>query len=132
MYFTPMIYLWRIEMQSKLDDLIKELKMQVMSEFNNENKYQILKRSLEIQLIKYLNKYLKKNFNMELVFRTIRKTLEKKEEITEKQFESIIKFIERERPFRGETRNRIYNYFSPVITKKRDRSSGNSLEQFMD
>ena len=119
-------------MRSKLDDLIKELKMQVMSEFSNENKYQILKRSLEIQLIKYLNKYLKKNFNMELVFRTIRKTLEKKEEITEKQFESIIKFIERELPFRGESRNRIYNYFSPVITKKKDRSSGNSLEQFMD
>ncbi len=58
--------------------------MQVMSEFNNENKYQILKRSLEIQLIKYLNKYLKKNFNMELVFHTIKKTLKKKEEITEK------------------------------------------------
>ena len=132
MYFTPMIYLWRIEMRSKLDDLIKELKMQVMSEFNNENKYQILKRSLEIQLIKYLNKYLKKNFNMELVFHSIRKTLKKKEEITEKQFESIIKFIERELPFRGESRNRIYNYFSPVITTKRDRSSGNSLEQFMD
>ena len=119
-------------MQSKLDNLIKDLKMEVMNEFNNENKYQILKRSLEIQLIKYLNKYLKKNFNMELVFHSIRKTLKKKEEITEKQFESIIKFIERELPFRGESRNRIYNYFSPVITKKKDRSSGNSLEQFMD
>ena len=119
-------------MRSKLDDLIKDLKMEVMNEFNNENKYQILKRSLEIQLIKYLNKYLKKNFNMELVFHTIKKTLKKKEEITEKQFESIIKFIERELPFRGESRNRIYNYFSPVITTKRDRSSGNSLEQFMD
>ena len=119
-------------MRSKLDNLIKDLKMEVMNEFNNENKYQILKRSLEIQLIKYLNKYLKKNFNMELVFHSIRKTLKKKEEITEKQFESIIKFIERELPFRGETRNRIYNYFSPVITPKRDRSSGNSLEQFMD
>ena len=101
-------------MQSKLDNLIKDLKMEVMNEFNNENKY------------------LKKNFNMELVFHTIKKTLKKKEEITEKQFESIIKFIERELPFRGETRNRIYNYFSPVITTKRDRSSGNSLEQFMD
>ena len=132
MYFYPILFLWRLEMQSKLDNLIKDLKMEVMNEFNNENKYQILKRSLEIQLIKYLNKYLKKNFNMELVFHTIKKTLKKKEEITEKQFESIIKFIERELPFRGETRNRIYNYFSPVITTKRDRSSGNSLEQFMD
>ena len=69
---------------------------------------------------------------MDFVFHTIKKTLKDQIEITEKQFESIIKFIERERPFRGETRNRIYNYFSPVITKKKDRSSGNSLEQFMD
>ena len=132
MYFYPILFLWRLEMQSKLDNLIKDLKMEVMNEFNNENKYQILKRSLEIQLIKYLNKYLKKNFNMELVFHTIKKTLKKQDEITEKQFESIIKFIERELPFRGETRNRIYNYFSPVITTKKNRSSGNSLEQFMD
>ena len=119
-------------MQSKLDNLIKDLKMEVMNEFNNKNKYQILKRSLEIQLIKYLNKYLKKDFNMELVFHSTKKSLKNQLEITEKQFESIIKFIERERPFRGESRNRIYNYFSPVITKKKDRSSGNSLEQFMD
>ena len=68
---------------------------------------------------------------MELVFHSIKKTLKKKDEITENQFESIIKFIERELSFRGESRKCIYNYFSPVITSKRDRSSGNSLEQFM-
>ena len=69
---------------------------------------------------------------MELVFNSIKKSLKNQLEITEKEFESIIKFIERERPCRGESRNRICNYFSPVITKKKDRSSGNSLEQFMD
>ena len=106
--------------------------MELINKLDNTTQYETLKRHLELQLIKYMNKYLKKNFNMELVFHTIKKTLKKKEEITEKQFESIIKFIERELPFRGETRNRIYNYFSPVITTKRDRSSGNSLEQFMD
>ena len=106
--------------------------MKVIQQLDDGSHYEKLKRHLEQQLIKYMNKYLKKNFNMELVFHSIRKTLKKKEEITEKQFESIIKFIERELPFRGESRNRIYNYFSPVITKKKDRSSGNSLEQFMD
>jgi hypothetical protein len=106
--------------------------MEVINKLDNTTQYETLKRYLELQLIKYMNKYLKKNFNMELVFHSIRKTLKNQLEITEKQFESVIKFIERELPFRGESRNRIYNYFSPVITTKRDRSSGNSLEQFMD
>jgi len=106
--------------------------MKVMNKLDNATQYERLKRYLELQLIKYMNKYIKKNFNMELVFNSIKKSLKNQLEITEKEFESIIKFIERERPFRGESRNRIYNYFSPVITKKKDRSSGNSLEQFMD
>jgi len=106
--------------------------MEVINKLDNTTQYETLKRYLELQLIKYMNKYIKKNFNMELVFHSIKKSLKNQLEITEKEVESIIKFIERERPFRGETRNRIYNYFSPVITTKRDRSSDNSLEQFMD
>ena len=106
--------------------------MKVMQELDDGSHYEKLKRHLEQQLIKYMNKYLKKDFNMELVFHSIKKSLKNQLEITERQFESVIKFIERERPFRGESRNCIYNYFSPVITKKKDRSSGNSLEQFMD
>ena len=106
--------------------------MQVINKLDNATQYETLKRYLELQLIKYMNKYIKKDFNMELVFHSIKKSLKNRLEITEKQFESVIKFIERERPFRGESRNRIYDYFSPVITKKKDRSSDNSLEQFMD
>ena len=133
MYFTPMIYLWRKQkMKSELDIVLEKLEREVMQELDDGSHYEKLKRHLELQLIKYLNKYIKKDFNMDFVFHTIKKTLKDKMEITEKQFESIIKFIERERPFRGESRNRIYNYFSPVITKKKDRSSGNSLERFMD
>ena len=69
---------------------------------------------------------------MDFVFHSLKKSLKNQLEITEKQFESVIKFIERERQFRGESRNRIHNYFSTVITKKKVRISGNSLEQFMD
>ena len=65
--------------------------------FNHED----LKRHLETQLIKYLNKYLKKDFHMNPIFKSIKSKLKNKEEITDKQFESIIKFIERELPFRG-------------------------------
>ena len=133
MYFSPILYLWREQkMKSELDIVLEKLEREVMQELDDGSHYEKLKRHLEQQLIKYLNKYIKKDFNMELVFHTIKKTLKDQLEITEKQFESVIKFIERERPFRGESRNRIYNYFSPVITTKRDRSSGNSLEQFMD
>ena len=119
-------------MKSELDIVLEKLEREVMQQLDDGSHYEKLKRHLEQQLIKYMNKYIKKDFNMDFVFHTIKKTLKDQMEITEKQFESIIKFIERERPFRGESRNRIYNYFSPVITKKKDRSSGNSLEQFMD
>ena len=50
----------------------------------------------------------------------------------EKQFESIITFVERERPFRGQSRNRIYDYFSPVIRKTKEKVVTNSLEEFFD
>ena len=106
--------------------------MEVINKLDNTTHYEKLKRHLELQLIKYMNKYIKKDFNMELVFHSIKKSLKNQLEITEKEFESVIKFIERELPFRGESRNRIYDYFSPIISKTKDRSSDNSLEQFMD
>ena len=120
------------KMKSELDIVLEKLEIEVIQQLDDGSHYEKLKRSLELQLIKYMNKYIKKDFDMELVFHSIKKTLKNQMEITEKQFESVIKFIERERPFIGESRNRIYNYFSPVITKKKDRVTINSLEQFMN
>jgi hypothetical protein len=109
-----------------LDEIEQEVVREIELEFNHED----LKRHLETQLIKYLNKYLKKDFHMNPIFKSIKFKLKNKEEITDKQFESIIKFIERELPFRGQCRNRIYDYFSPVIRKTKDKIVTNSLEQF--
>ena len=106
--------------------------MKVIQQLDDGSHYEKLKRHLEQQLIKYMNKYIKKKFNMELVFHSIKKSLKNQLEITEKQFESIIKFIERERPFRGESRNRIYNYFSPIISKTKDKIPVSNLVSFFD
>ena len=98
---------------------------------DQESKHEQLKRYLEQQLIKYLNKYIKKGFDMNPVFFSIKKTLNKHDGITEKQFDSIIKFIELEREFRGQTRNRIYNYFSPIISLSKDTVPTATLEEFI-
>ena len=105
-----------------LDEIEQEVIREIELEFNHED----LKRHLETQLIKYL----KKDFHMNPIFKLIKSKLKNKEEITDKQFESIIKFIERELPFRGQCKNRIYDYFSPVIRKTKDKIVTNSLEQF--
>ena len=117
-------------MNTELNKILDELEQEVLQEIESDSKHELLKRHLEKQLIKYLNKYLKKDFAMEFVFVSIRKTLKNQEQITDKQFESIIKFIERERPFRGQSRNRIYDYFSPVIRKTKDRIQIGTLDNF--
>ena len=94
--------------------------------------YETLKRHLEQKLIKYLNKYLKKDFKMNPIFKNLKRTLSDEEEITEKQFDAIIKFVEREKEWRGEPRGKIYKYFSPVISKSQDKLQTTSLEEFMN
>ena len=47
--------------------------------------YETLKRHLEQKLIKYLNKYLKKDFKMNPIFKNLKRTLSDEEEITEQE-----------------------------------------------
>lgn len=68
------------------------------------------------ELTYYLNIYLKKpNLQMKPVIRMIKKKINSNDYITEKQFNSVIKFIEREPKFRGLDRDQITDYFSPII-----------------
>jgi len=83
----------KTEMKSELDIVLEKLEREVMQELDDGSHYEKLKRHLELQLIKYMNKYIKKDFNMELVFHSIKKSLKNQLEITEKQFESITKFL---------------------------------------
>ena len=70
------------------------------------------------ELINYLNSYLLKKFRMNRVFEGIIDRLKGNYLITQRQFHSIIKFLERERKFKRFNRNEIEDYFSPIISSK--------------
>ena len=62
-------------------------------------------------LIHYLNIYLsKQGLLMKPVLRSIKQTLTRSERISTKQFQSVIKFIEREPELRGMNRNQITHF----------------------
>lgn len=95
-------------------------------EINKKQKQQIL--------IRYLNQYLlKKDLRMKNVVRNIVYRIERNQNISIKQYNSIIKFIEREKPFKGLNRNQIYQFFEPLIQIK-DRkvvTDGSNLSEFL-
>lgn len=82
----------------------------------NSMTLQIIKSDRSNELIHYLDIYLKKpSLRMKPVIRMIKKKINSKDYITERQFNSVIKFIEREPKFRGLERDQIIYYFSPII-----------------
>ena len=95
-----------------------------------ETESENLKRYLEKDLIKYMKKYLKKDFRMSPVFVKIKKNLKNEEQITSSQMDSVIKFIERERPYRRWNRTQIYESFSPVILPNKDQILVGTLDEF--
>jgi len=67
-------------------------------------------------LVHFLNIYLsKKDIKMKGLLSNVKRLLEEDDLITIKQFIAIIKFVERERPFKNKDRDQIVNYFSPLI-----------------
>ena len=91
---------------------------------------------LRRQLLYYLTIYLRKKLNMEMVLVNIFDRLKEGNSITDKQFKSIIKFIEREDNFRLMNRYEIRNYFDPIISnqiisKRKEQNESPTLCQFM-
>ena len=84
------------------------------------------------QLLNYLQFYLSKRLNMEIVLVKIVEQLRENKPISERQFKSIIKFIERERPFITMDRNEIRNYFDGWISnhKIKENHNGHTLCEF--
>ena len=89
------IQLEKLELET-IDKIENEIVDEIEQHFESEN----LKRYLEKDLIKYMKKYLKKDFRMSPVFMKIKKNLKNEEQITSSQMDSVIKFIEREKPYR--------------------------------
>ena len=69
----------------------------------------------KLQLINYLKLYLSKKLNMNIIFIIIINKLKNNHKITLNQYNSIIKFIEREPKLINRDRDYIFNYFSPLI-----------------
>lgn len=116
---------------NNLLETVDEIEIEIVQEIEQHFKYEKLKRYLEKTLIKYLTKYIKKEFRMNEVFIDIRKKLKDEEEISEHNFHQIIKFIERERPFRGQDRKKIFDFFSPVIHQNIHKPVVGTLERFL-
>ena len=73
----------------------------------------------QIMLLRYLNQYLsKKNLKMKPIVQNIKSRVEKNQPITTNQFNSLIKFIEREPEFKTSNRNQIFKFFEPLIERK--------------
>ena len=78
--------------------------------------YQIKKQIL----ITYLNYYLsKKDLRMKDVRRNIKKRIQSDRPISIRQYNSIIKFLEKEKRFKTSNREEIYRFFEPLIETKR-------------
>ena len=86
------------------------------------------------ELINYLQYYLSKRFFMSKVFEGIINRLKSNYMITEKQFNSIIKFLEREPKFKNRNRQQIYEYFYPLISQSKEKElieyESNTLIEF--
>ena len=100
--------------------------METQLNYNHQLKLYLIKT-----LIKYINKYLKKGFYKDYVFIESKQNLKKNKCITIEQFNFIIKFIEREKIYKGYSRTQIHKYFLPIIEDNTKFEIGNTLEDFM-
>ena len=67
-------------------------------------------------LIYFINMYLsRKDLKMRDLMSNLRKLLENDKRISIKQFMALMKFLEREKQFKGVDRTKIIKYFSPLI-----------------
>ena len=86
------------------------------------------------QLLRYLQLYLSKKLNMEIILIRIVDRLKNNQPISLKQFNSIIKFLEREPQFISMNREGIRMYFDCLITpsiNKEKKIGTNTLCEFL-
>ena len=90
------------------------------------NSPKVTNQELRDVLIHYLQLYLSKDkLKMKSVVISILNSLTSKKNISYKQFQAIIKFIEREPTFKSYKRHQIIELFSPILN---DLKRNNTLE----
>jgi len=94
------------------------------------------KDQLRQQLIHYLKEYLsKRDLNMKFVMIGILEKLQNHQDITPKQFDSILNYISRERPYRGMPSQVIREHFSELISESiqmQHKEEPNDLTRFFN
>lgn len=78
------------------------------------------KRQMLIGFVTYYSS--KPEIKMKDLLGSIRRSLVKKKPISERQFMAIIRFVERERPFKGKSVEEIKEYFGSLIKEYRKDS----------
>ena len=94
-----------------------------------------MKENTEVEvrliMIKYLNLYLSKyELQMRSVMKSMVKQLENYQPITYRQLNSVLKWIEREPPFRKMSKPQIKSYFDELTKPIEKEISYVSLESF--
>lgn len=92
-----------------------------------------MEHHLRQQLLRYLQLYLSKKLNMNQIFVRIISQLKSDEKMSEKQFGSLIKFLEREPQFVSMNRSEIRSYFDPLIIPKltKEKKFVSNLNEFL-
>lgn len=80
-------------------------------------------------LINFLTIYVSKKFNMSNLMNNLRTDLQMGKKITISQFNAIVKFLERERAFKGMRREYILEYFSPLLRNYRKENNNESTDE---
>lgn len=82
----------------------------------NKLEYQMQQEQLNSKLKTYLSIYVKKrDLKMKPVINSMLERINNNVPITKKQFNSVIRFLEREREFSNLNQNQIKEIFKPVI-----------------
>lgn len=90
------------------------------------------KDQLRTELNSYLYMYLAKpDLRMKPIISSIQYLVSNDHQITENQFSSIIKFLQRETKLRDLSINQIHNHFSPLIKGHIPISTTSSLDKFL-
>jgi len=82
------------------------------------------------QLLNYLYLYQTKGLRIEWIINSMIKSLNNNEKITPNEFNSVIKFLERERPFYQMSRREIKQYFKYLIGQRFKKENHNDINLY--
>tara|TARA_B100000780_G_scaffold32913_1_gene20664 strand:+ start:387 stop:743 length:357 start_codon:yes stop_codon:yes gene_type:complete len=114
-----------------LQENLDKIEEETIKEIEEQFRFESHQRHLENVLITYIKGYEKKQYRMQPIFIDIRKRLEEQEQISAKQFESILNWVKRESRFKSLDEDGVYKYFLPIISRKKVDVPVSNLTEFL-